>query len=90
MKKVYKYPVKWGRDHEASVELPHLAWNNIIDFEFQGSELYLWAIVDPKAPTENITLEIYGTDWEIKNADELTHLKTVHVNSFVWHIFIRK
>lgn len=94
MKKIYKYPVNWSRSHdaphEASVELPRWAWENIIDIEFQGSELYLWAVVDPSEPTEKINLEIYGTGWEIENADQLTHLKTVHVNGFVWHIFIGK
>lgn len=88
MKKIYKYLVNWGRDYEASVELP--IWADIVDFEFQGSELYLWAIVDPNESTEIVRLEIYGTGWEIKDANELTHLKTVHVDGFVWHIFIRR
>jgi hypothetical protein len=94
MKKICKYLVNWDRSHdnphEASVELPCWAWDNIIDFEFQGSELYLWAVVDPTQPLNTVNLEIYGTGWEIANAHELTHLKTVRVNDFVWHIFIGK
>lgn len=87
MKKIYKYQIDCTHQHNAEVELP--CFSKIIDFKFQGNVLYLWAIVDPDSPTENIRFEIYGTGWEIEDADELTHLKTVHINGFVWHIFKR-
>lgn len=89
MKRIYKYTINkvFDAPHTASVELPIGA--KIIDFEFQGPHLYLWAVVDPDAKIENVKFEIYGTGLDIENSDELTHLKTVHVNGFIWHIFKR-
>jgi hypothetical protein len=85
---IYKYLVKWDRVSKTTAEV--CIDSRIIDFGFQGNELYLWAIVDTAyTETKEIELEIYGTCWEIDKPNELKHLKTLQQDSCVWHIFVR-
>jgi hypothetical protein len=85
---IYKYELT--NFPKATVKLPRGRFSRILDFGFQGTTLYLWAIVDTACEeTEEITFEIYGTGWEIEYPHELKHLKTLHHEGYVWHIFTR-
>jgi len=87
MNKIYKYEVQ-GVSYDPRVTLP--VGSKIIEFEIQNDSLYLWAIIDTaQEDKEEKVFEIYGTGWDIVNPEQLTHLKTLHHSSFVWHIFIR-
>lgn len=86
MNTIYKYELvgNFGDKHRATVPLGSRG----LDIEFQGTNIYLWAIVDTNyEQTEELVFEIYGTGWEIAEPDRLTHVKTLHVNGFVWHVF---
>ena len=88
MNVIYKYLVNWDGSNNATADI--CIDSRIIDFQFQGGELYLWAIVDTAYEEKaEVKFEIYGTGREIKNPNRLKHLKTLHFNGMVWHIFTR-
>ena len=85
MNKIYKYPID---EIKGTITLP--VGSNILDIEYQEGNLFLWALVDTNTKeTQEIELEIYGTGWDIKNPDQLKHLKTLHHRGFVFHVFSR-
>lgn len=94
MDTIFKYELvgNFGDKHCTTVPLG----SRVLDIEFQGDVIYLWAIVDTNyeqkyvyKKTEELVFEIYGTGWEITDPDRLTHVKTLHVNDYVWHVFKR-
>jgi len=53
----------------------------------QADELYVWALVDTKAPYETRTFTIVGTGW-VEAAITGRHVGTVQMaNGLVWHVF---
>lgn len=60
----------------------------ICDVNYKNGGIYLWALIDIHAPLEKRNFVIYGTGWQINNANELSFLKTIHMpGGFVWHVF---
>jgi hypothetical protein len=58
----------------------HVAQSN----EPTTSDLCIWALVDPEAPTAARTICIYGTGHP---CGEEAHIGTVEIGPFVWHVF---
>jgi len=91
MNVIYKYLVdQYDGLLTGKVTLP--VSSNVIDIGFQEHNLYVWAIVDTEHlpnTTKDVEIEIYGTGQGIKNIDQLTYLKTIHVEGYVWHVFIK-
>jgi len=84
---IYKYPLEV--QEKQSVELP--ANSKILSAQFQGGDLYLWALVnkDPGASVQEHIVEIYGTGQDITYdlGVRRNHIATVQSQGFVWHIF---
>ena len=83
-KKIWKYELPFQR---VGIDggLPRGA--EILSVQMQGNSLQMWALVDPKAPTEYRAFKIFGTGWDIPNEPRLHYLETVQSGELVWHIF---
>ncbi len=86
MLEIFKYILKLRDEQE--VELP--AGASILCCQAQGNEPYLWAIVDPEAPTELRRIFIVGTGHELPFEPHATrYIGTVqqHGGVLVLHVF---
>jgi hypothetical protein len=62
----------------------------ILTVQVQVGLIALWALVDPSAPTDRITIEIFGTGHEVTDGTR-EYLGTVQQVgcALIWHIFRR-
>jgi hypothetical protein len=83
MKTIWKY--EWAEE----LELPKGARVLSANYQNSISILYLWAIVDPKAPKEkrHFVLIPTGQGMTIGDSDQLVYINTVFQGPFVWHVF---
>ena len=83
--KIFKYKLRLV--DEQAISMPSGA--QVISVQFQGDELYLWAIVNPSNIGELRCFEIYGTGEPFPSIgmSERKHLATVQGGRFVWHVF---
>ena len=58
----------------------------ILTVHEQNDEVVIWALVDPKAPLETRRFNIHPTGYSEVSGLE-TYIGTVHIGSFVWHVF---
>lgn len=89
MNTIWKYELEIASQQ---VSIPKGA--KILSVANQDGEICLWALVDQHAPTEERSIEVIGTGWDLKRdyksiASELTFIGTVLVGSYVWHVFER-
>lgn len=86
MKRVFKYPIPV--EDEFRLELPVEA--QILTVQVQGNRPYLWALVDPAAPHDEIRFRLAGTGHPIEE-DILGHgyIGTFQLNggALVFHVF---
>ena len=86
MLRVFKYLVEIGNYFE--VELPRSA--QILTVDLQGSEIKLWALVDPKRPMIKRRFRLSGTGHPIEeDMENLKYINTflVHEGAVVVHVF---
>jgi len=89
---IYKYPIE--ENYPVGVYLPTGA--KVINCEIQHMTICVWVIQNPDALIDTYDgkpdVFILGTGWEIDNniLYGYNYLKTFHVDSFVWHVFVRK
>lgn len=81
---IYKFPIRLT-DEPTIVQAPIV---EIIDAEFQGDNLFVWAEVDD-GPSENFPFYVIGTGHPIPT-EAADHIKTVHHQGFVWHIYTKQ
>jgi hypothetical protein len=67
------------------IEMPKGA--ETVHVEAQQGVPAIWALVDPKAPTETRTFYVFGTGHAIPNG--FGWYATIQLPPFVWHIFER-
>lgn len=90
MKTIWKYPLEVVNHHQ-DIYVPLGA--ELIEVHHQpnphlGDDIVLWFIVDTEAKyDQRRTFRIYGTGWEMDDTEVLDHLKTVHFDGYVWHVF---
>lgn len=78
MRKVWKYEVTLS-----PTLMPFGA--KIVHVGMQGHDPYLWAEVDPDAPTEDRHFVVVGTGQDIPESS--VHVGTVLDRPFVWHVY---
>ena len=83
--KIFKYKLRLT--DEQAISMPSGA--QIISVQFQGADLFIWAIVNPSNADEMRVFEIYGTGEKFPSTGmtERKHLATVQGGRFVWHVF---
>lgn len=88
MKSIYKYHLT-PFDDEMTLDLPRGA--RILSVQERQDNIYLWALVDPKQPTEPRRFFVRGTGHEITETDAAgaRYLGTVYLmdGRLVFHIF---
>lgn len=90
--KVYKYPLAW--DDRQKISLPRGAQVLRIDVQagiYRTGEhptLFLWALVNPDAETEQRTFRIAGTGHSIRDS-RIEYIDTILLESgaLVFHVF---
>lgn len=81
MHSIFKYKI------EPIIELELPKGAEILTVGPQGSEIYLWAKVDPSAETEIRRFVGFGTGHDIPDKLDLTYIGTTFFGSLVFHIF---
>ncbi|TDQ22762.1 DUF7352 domain-containing protein [Tenacibaculum caenipelagi] len=84
MKRIYKYKLHI-KDFQF-LELPK--GYEILKVDSQFYEIFIWALVDPEAKTEQIELEVFGTGNPIDNFNR-KYLGTAFIEQSVCHVFQR-
>ena len=82
---IYKYPINSGEP----ITAPFV---KILDIQYQGDDLYMWAIVEPESEsTMTVVPTIVGTGYSLKSFSTLgKYFKTVQDGPYpyVWHVFL--
>ena len=80
---IYKYPINSGEP----IIAPFI---KILDIQYQGDDLYMWAIVEPESEsTMTVVPTVVGTGWPQKSFSSLgKYFKTVQEGPYVWHVFL--
>lgn len=84
MNTIYKYFLKITEIQ--TVDLPE--GFRPLTVQMQGDSPCLWAMVNPFAQGQPVTIEMFGTGWPL-SADQRQYLGTVQHDGLVWHFFIR-
>ena len=88
MRTIRKYEIPFN-PVEVNVQLP--VNSKILDVEFQNSKLFCWVEVkfeeERKIQFETVTFWIFGAEWEIPEDAVIEHVKTLHYDWCVWHIY---
>lgn len=77
---------KFKLEHECTVKMP--AGAEILSVREQGQGIYVWALVDPKAPSEDRYFVGIGTGHDVPD-EPLKFLGSAHLDdgAMVFHIF---
>lgn len=82
---VYKFKLEVTERQE--VTMPKDA--KMLCIQVQNGTPCLWALVEPKNPTENVAIRIHGTGHNINDAERLEYIGTFQVRNYglVFHAF---
>ncbi len=85
MTMIYKYPLEITGTQ--IIQLPNE--QIILEVDFQGEILMLWAMVNPENKSKDVVIKIFGTGHPFQYNYGMRYIKTVHdnTNGLVWHIF---
>jgi glutamine cyclotransferase len=85
MRAVYKYPLSLGEVF--ALELPEGA--EILNVLSQRGDAFLYALVDPDAPAEEVSFRLAATGDPISEANELKYVDTFQLRDggLVYHLF---
>lgn len=78
-KVIYKYAVGFS----TNLFLPKNAV--FLDAQFQHGSVVIWFLVDKNAKEETRSFVLIGTGHPVR--DSLKYLRTIQVDTFVWHLF---
>ena len=81
--RIWKYPLEIT-DRQV-INLPAGAWE--LSVLTAGERLFLYALVDPDQPTEDMTIRIVGTGNPVEQ-DPGFFIGTVSMPPHVWHVFV--
>lgn len=86
MKTIYKYPI--GITDQQIIPMP--AGANILTVQVQNGNPFIWAMVDTEAPTERVSIRVYGTGHSIGERSNLEYIGTfqsMYGGNLVFHVF---
>ena len=87
IKTIWKYVLEAGGSN--LIRMPVGA--SLLTVQMQGSDVCMWALVDPSAATEGRRFRVIGTGHRIENADALKYVSTFQPNEggspLVFHVF---
>lgn len=86
MEKIFKYPI--DITDKQSFSMPVGA--KILTVQVQNGNPFIWAMVDPEAPTEEVTIRVHGTGHPIYDSSNLEYISTfqsMYGVNLVFHVF---
>lgn len=89
MKKIFKYPIMIT--DKQSFPMPVGA--KILTVQVQNGNPCIWAMVDPEALTEEVTIRVHGTGHTIYDSSNLEYIGTfqsMYGVNLVFHVFKEK
>ncbi len=89
MGKIFKYPI--DITDKQSFSMPVGA--KILTVQVQNGNPFIWAMVDPEAPTEEVTIRVHGTGHPIYDSSNLEYIGTfqsMYGVNLVFHVFKEK
>lgn len=89
MEKIFKYPI--GITDKQNLLIPGGA--KILTVQVQNGAPFIWAMVDPEAPTEEIAIRVHGTGHPICDSSNLEYIGTfqsMYGVNLVFHVFKEK
>lgn len=81
--KIFKYKIE---NLDCLVEIPKDY--RILDVQLQGSDLVLWAEVDPDSPITELHVVVALTGDEVPDGG-YEHVRTLQIGVMVYHIYVR-
>lgn len=92
MNTIYKYKLNFTFSSRYNYTLGQILLPEgakLLCFNTQGSDICLWAEVDPKMPTEMHTFAVVPTGGDVPEAWDETweYQATVFQGAYVWHIY---
>jgi hypothetical protein len=84
MKKVFKYEMPITEEFE--IEMPQ--WAVVLSFQVQNGKPCIWVFVDEDTPLTKFKFCLYGTGEIINLGHLVSHVGTIQLDGFVWHLFI--
>lgn len=86
---IYKYPLEI-KDGAQTIEFPSAV--HLVSVQVQHGQIVMWGVVEddpPEGKDKAFVGEFFviGTGQPFPTEKVLTHLGTVQLNGFVWHIF---
>ena len=81
---VWKFTTAGPRADQQLITMP--AFADILSVGAQGSDIVIWASVDPNAVKEHRRIAVIGTGWEVPEGKK-KFIGTVQLGAFVWHVF---
>jgi hypothetical protein len=86
MKAIYKYQLSLQ-----GVDIRTLPADfEVLSVQIQHNIITMWAYVDDTSNACEVEIKIIGTGTEFKNRRKYSYIGTVQLDSFVWHIFIKR
>jgi len=87
-KTIWKYPLKIT--DKQLLQLP--IRSEILTVQIQNGRPQLWALVNPKLPTEEKQIYIYGTGHKLSNSNNLKYISTIQIDNglLMFHVFESK
>lgn len=85
MRTVWKFPIEPADSF--ALEMPADA--EILDIQVQHGNVFLWALVNPKAKMGRRVFRLAGTGHPIEEGDELRYVASfqLHKGDLVFHVF---
>lgn len=81
---IYKY--QFEINDRIEIEMPEQA--RVLSIQIQSGKPTIWAMVNTEWPLEKRTFLMYSTGHKMNELDLFrTHIGTIQLNAFVWHIF---
>lgn len=82
-RRIFKYALEI--EDKQYIEMPKDC--DILDAQFQGGTLCVWAMVEPENAMRRIQFRIYGTGHPLPD-NFGTYVATVQQGHLVWHLFV--
>ena len=83
MSKIWKYTLEYTDSQ--TLDIPEGA--EILTVQMQAKQIQIWAIVDPEAPKESITIHMITTGHEMPKMVKLDYIGTCQRGFELLHIF---
>ena len=86
MNVIWKFPAEKTKEFQRLL-MPSGA--QVLSIQFQGEELFIFALVDPEAKKEGRILQIFATGELVENQGIFLGTFQLHGEAFVFHAFIK-